>query len=113
MKTNNKLRKALETLVDVVDTWKDHLPPVIRDGELAKAIKKAEAALAEPVKNNEVGTSEEQWTRYSDFTNKYTPCAYKGSARCTEDCPVNKKLTQDGHGTLLCPFEWAQLPYKE
>ena len=51
MQTNNKLREALETLVDIVDAWKDHLLPVIRDGELAKVIKKAEAALAEPPRN--------------------------------------------------------------
>ena len=122
MRTNNKLREALAGLLDVMhDMGIDEDTVAIaveskhccmHSKEHLDAIKKAKAALAEPVKNCEVGTAEEQWKRYSDFTNKYTPCAYKGSARCTEDCPVNKKLTRDGHGTLLCPFEWAQMHYE-
>ena len=51
METNNKLREALETLVDLVEAWQDHLPSAIREGELAKAIKKAEAALSAPPRN--------------------------------------------------------------
>ena len=54
-----KLRKALETLMDIVDAWKDHLPPVIQDGELAKAMKKAETAIAAPPRNCDVYTADE------------------------------------------------------
>lgn len=102
MQTNNKLRKALETLVDVVDAWKDHLPPVIRDGELAKAIKKAEAALAEPVKNNEVGTVEKQAARHHAWCRRY---GINGDNKV--DC-AHPDMSCD-----LCTLRWAQLPYVE
>jgi hypothetical protein len=46
-----KLRDALETLVDLVDAWKDHLPSAIRDGELSEALEKANSALDAPPRN--------------------------------------------------------------
>lgn len=70
------------------------------------------AALAAPPRNCEVGTAAEQYKRYCDFTGRYNPCAYRGYVRCAEDCPVNIKLTQEGHGELLCQLEWAQMPYE-
>lgn len=103
MQTNNKLREALETLVDVVDAWKDHLPPVIRDGELARAIKKAEAALAEPVKNYEVGTAEEQEERFRNYC--WNHSSRDKNMEC--QCPI------DAEGKAGCKLRWAQLPYEE
>jgi hypothetical protein len=96
MKTNNKLREALATLVDVVDAWKDHLPSAIREGELSKAIEKAEDALAEPVRNYEVGTVEEQYSRM------FREC-YEWMCM---DCKQNKDLRK-------CALSWAQKPYVE
>ena len=71
MQTNNKLREALENLVDLVDAWKDHLPSAIREGEVSNALDKAEAALAEPVRNCEVGTDNEQISRWKEFCDRY------------------------------------------
>ena len=51
MQLNNKLREALEALLDVVRDWDDHIPPAIREGELQEAYCKAEAALDAPPKN--------------------------------------------------------------
>ena len=105
MQTNNKLRKALETLVDVVDAWKDHLPPVIRDGELAKAMKKANAALAEPVRNYEVGSLEEQSRRFDRV------CSYRFTGNCA-GCQ-NPLDDSAANGVSDCALFWAQMPYKE
>ena len=104
MQTNNKLREALETLVDVVDTWKDHFPSAIREGELAKAIKKAEAALAEPVKNYEVGTPAEQTARFAEFCKSHI---HSDLPKCA-GCPLEG--IPDGTG---CAQAWAQMPYEE
>ena len=94
-----KLREALETLVDIVDAWKDHLPPVIRDGELSKAIKKAEAALAAPPRNCDVGTAEEQKERFEEFCDDE-----KGDRQHCRNCRLCNALD--------CELAWAQMPYK-
>ena len=70
METNNKLREALETLVDLVDAWKDHLPSAIEE-EVSTALDKANAALDEPVRNYEVGTDNEQVRRWKEFCDHY------------------------------------------
>jgi hypothetical protein len=44
------LWEALSNLVSVVDSWKDHLPPAIRDGEIKKALDNAEVALTKPMR---------------------------------------------------------------
>ena len=93
MQTNNKLREALETLVDLVDAWKDHLPSAIEE-EVSTALDKANAALDEPVRNYEVGTVEEQLKRQYD-----TMC--------------NTKACPDYWSCRYCFAKWAQLPYVE
>lgn len=77
----------------------------------AKLVDMTNSALALPPRNCDVGTAEEQYRRYNNFTGRYTPCSYRGYARCAEDCPVHKKLMQEGHGELLCQLEWSQMPY--
>lgn len=72
-----------------------------------------DSARSAPPRNCDVGTAEEQARRYNNFTGRYTPCSYRGYARCAEDCPVRKKLIQEGYGSLLCQSEWAQMPYGE
>lgn len=107
MQTNNKLREALETLVDVVEAWQDHLPSAIREGEVSAALDKANAALAEPVRNCEVGTLEEQAFRFAEFCDSWkvvddmTECD-----KCNGDCPL---IGMDGE----CKLAWAQMPYEE
>lgn len=94
MKTNNKLREALETLVDLVDTWKDHLPPAIRDGEVSSALNKANVVLDEPTKNCEVGTAKEQGERFTELCNQ---------RRLHSKCPPGS--------CACCAIAWAQTPY--
>lgn len=68
-------------------------------------------ALSLPRRNCDVGTADEQMSRYCKFTDRYNPCSYKGYARCAEDCPIHIKLRQEGNGELQCQLEWAQMPY--
>lgn len=62
MQTNNKLRDALKKILDLTNSLDENCavdPVEIRD--IAKA------ALAEPVKNCEVGTAEEQAKRMDAY----------------------------------------------
>lgn len=96
MQTNNKLREALERIASFP------MPPPI---ELAQqtAVEMRDvaiAALAEPVRNCEVGTAEEQSRRFCDFCRpRLEPCD-----RC---------VCLDGSRKGRCEFVWAQMPYDE
>ena len=105
METNNKLREALKELLDAMYDMgideetvsmaaespnchmhsKDHLD----------VIKKAKAAIAEPIKNCEVGTVEEQAERW----NNDNPYPYEWDDRQYYDA--------------LDMLKWAQTPYEE
>lgn len=63
--------------------------------EMANALDKAKAALAtEPLRNCEVGTAEEQATRFEAYCDSHTNCAH---------CPLRGQQ---------CVLAWAQLPYE-
>jgi len=107
MKTNNTLREALD-LVDegftegCLDAPGDcptkhdlHRVSVIRE--------KVKSALAEPVKNCEVGTAEEQGKRFTEFCYKN-----RNMERCCGDCPAFNR-----GGFAECELVWAQMPYEE
>ena len=97
----NDLRKEKTISVDIA---KDAFNMI---DDLAKEL------LITPPRNCDVGTPASQARRYHNFTDRYNPCSYKGYVRCAEDCPVHKKLMQEGHGELLCQLEWEQMPYEE
>lgn len=65
--------------------------------EMAKALDKAKAALAEPPRNCDVGTAEEQLNRFIAF------CL---SRKCNE-CP----FVSSTYGE--CGVRWSQMPYEE
>ena len=69
--------------------------------EMAIALDKAKAALAEPLRNCDVGTAEEQDARVRAFCKRH-----KVGLRCV-DCPVNGVLPKN------CALIWAQMPYEE
>lgn len=69
--------------------------------EMANALDKAKAALAEPIRNCDVGTAEEQYARVRAFCKRH-----KVGLRCV-DCPVNGVLPKN------CALIWAQMPYEE
>ena len=62
------------------------------------------AALAEPVKNCEVGTAEEQAKRYAQYCDAHL--RDDGSKPCT-NCPCCGKIPFG-----KCEFAWAQMPYE-
>ena len=66
--------------------------------EMANALDKAKAALAEPIRNCDVGTAEEQMKRFNKF------CSH---IECSE-CQLNK----DDY-LYTCMLRWAQMPYEE
>ena len=66
--------------------------------EMAKALDKAKAALADPPRNCDVGTAEEQYARFLRFCDKYEGC---------EGCPLYKSVFPK------CYVHWVQMPYEE
>ena len=66
--------------------------------EMANALDKAKAALAEPIRNCDVGTAEEQVGRFNKF------CF---PIRCSE-C----QLDRDEY-LYTCILRWEQMPYEE
>ena len=69
--------------------------------EMAKALDKAKAALAEPPRNCDVGTDEEQSRRYEELCYRHT-CGSRCSA---SGCPM--------YEYDCSPFAWGQMPYEE
>ena len=91
---NNKLREALTKILNLTNSLDEDCavdPVEIRD--IAKA------ALAEPVRNCDVGTAEEQEMRFDAFC--------KGINGC-RDCIIYIR----GQNSY-CHSVWAQMPYVE
>jgi hypothetical protein len=107
---SSKTREALEEVESILSTWIDHLPPVIQE-KAQEALNKAEAALAEPLRNCDVGTAEEQGERFILFC-----CRNSFRGVCNDSCKfanVNRRLGWQKIGQVRCfPF-WAQMPYKK
>ena len=105
MQTNNKLREALAYLFTLIDMRK-----LVLDCDETEEISAVQvmldecrAALAEPVKNYEVGTVEEQVKRFDKFCDSNTH-----GVVCGYDCPMRKNRP-----LLSCKLIWAQMPYTE
>lgn len=71
--------------------------------EMAEALDKAKATLAEPPRNCDVGTSEEQLDRYGLF--------------CQNKCPICEKRYSchicGERYRMKCMVAWSQMPYEE
>ena len=105
METNNKLREALKLCLRGMcgycrmDAEARGMTTECVNG--CKVMLDAKAALAEPVKNCEVGTAEEQSERFDKFCH-----ANINTQRCCGDCPAFRTTRDD------CELVWAQLPYE-
>ena len=100
MQTNNKLREALTKILNLTNSLDEDCavdPVEIRD--IAKD------ALAEPVKNCDVGTAEEQEKRFHDFCRARHLPRMEESRYCAYKCPLE--------GDTCCELQWAQMPYVE
>lgn len=106
METNNKLRKALKQVKELNDLWFDTF--TLPDGatsihdEIENVIS---AALAEPVKNCEVGTVGQQDERFYAFCKRH----FNEVGLCDKACPCRDFNMIGG----ACSIIWAQMPYEE
>lgn len=100
MLTNNKQREALGKILWCLEWMFNNTDDKSVQSHLGEPIALAKAALAEPVRNYEVGTMEELYGRYEKFCRSH--------------------FNNDGDNCLKCPFSqptckfaWAQIPYDE
>lgn len=96
-----KLREALKAIIGLcaglMPTW---------DGAVGRIKDMAEAALAAPARNCDVGTAEEQNTR----RNQFCYAQMKRNNHCCGPCPCYKFINGEAQS---CTLLWAQMPYEE
>ncbi|MBE6395552.1 MAG: hypothetical protein E7046_00930 [Lentisphaerae bacterium] len=74
--------------------------PEIREYIIVKEMRNLiKGALAEPLRNCDVGTVEEQAERYRNFCHNYPKCT---------GCPCVGRVEYG-----KCEFAWSQMPYEE
>ena len=98
METNNKLREALGKLR--AELWNNTVIAGKRKFELYEI---ADAALAEPVRNCDIGTLEDRREQFKQFCKSHSD-----GVVCNRDCPLFK-LHINGYS---CHFEWGELPFE-
>lgn len=99
MKTNNKLREACANIAEYARSAMCHTTDTHVLGYLNQIEGWAKAALAEPVKNCDVGTAREQEKRHKE-----------------EVCPKSACPKHEGFVSSACKgcfAMWSQMPYKE
>lgn len=104
-----KLREALCEILSYIESFRKYITPgkgkkltalfAVADTILSKA----RAALAEPVKNCEVGTAEEQYKRFMNM------CNSKDVRQCAE---CSMRGFTPGCSRDRCFANWAQMPYE-
>ncbi|MBQ2437151.1 MAG: hypothetical protein II265_03575 [Clostridia bacterium] len=105
MQTNNKLREACEALVSDIGGYSTDGLEVIWCRISGETIRKVRAAVAEPVKNCEVGTVGQQDERFIAFCNRH----FNAVGLCDKACPCRDFNMIGG----ACSIVWAQMPYEE
>ena len=100
MQTNNKLREACANIAEYARSAMCHTTDTHVLGYLNQIEGWAKAALAEPVRNCDIGSVEEQGRRFT----KYCKLQTHGCIHC----PLFMR-TSGGH----CELTWAQMPYEE
>lgn len=105
MKTNNGCREALECIANNLENRLFGRYPSSATDEWMW--KKAKAALAEPMKNCEVGTAEEQRDRFDSYCTKIPMCE-----RCVK-CRGTDEVIGDEYTHEECVLAWEQMPYEK
>ena len=106
MQTNNKQREALGKILWCLEWMFNNTDDKSVQSHLVEPIALAKAALAETVKNCEVGTAEEQRKRFNEFCDEHSWDEVDG-AHCSLSCPL-----YHGDGARCDELEWAQMPYE-
>ena len=91
---SNKAREALSEILDLIDKWRND--GVMEHWQYSQLFDVADKALAEPLRNCEVGTAEEQGQRLSDY--------------CAGGCKKCKFKNMSVDECVMC---WAQMPYEK
>lgn len=65
------------------------------------------SALADPIRNCDVGSAEEQKYRFKEYCDRHFDKIKHG---CKE-CPTRDYI--NGWGVPYCQLKWEQMPYKE
>lgn len=93
---SSKLRDALlkaDVLISIA-TFEEG----VKMDEVDKIRSEIKAALAEPLRNCDVGTAEEQVERYMNFCHNFSKCI---------GCPCVGRMKYNH-----CEFAWLQMPYE-
>lgn len=118
---SSRLREVVESLLELLDDFGineeivsiSHENIVHRESlktERTLAIlRKAKSALAEPLKNCEVGTVEEQTERFRKFCFAHMKKG-GGDFSCHKNCPAKNYI--GGWGIPYCQLKWGQMPYE-
>lgn len=99
---SSKAREALSEIIDLIDKWRTD--GVMEHWQYSQLFDVADNALAEPLKNCEVGTDLEQAKRLRNICIKYR--AMIGTCL---NCPIFKP----GDSSCDCFARWSQMPYEE
>ena len=105
MQTNNRLREACDNIAEYARSAMCHTPDTHVLGYLNQIEGWAKAALAEPVKNCEVGTVGQQDERFYAFCHRH----YNEVGLCDKACPCRDFNMTGG----ACSIVWVQMPYEE
>ena len=105
MEANNKVMRKALVAVNCIDTrgLKRLLCELVEAdifdcgliNKTISAIEKARRALSEPPRQCDVGTAEEQNSRFEEFCD-----AHQDGVVCSDECPLRYTST-------LCDFAWA------
>jgi hypothetical protein len=101
---SSKARKELSNLLRAIEDYhenaNEYIGKTIID-VLGQHINAAYRALADPIRNCDVGTAEEQKGRHDSY--------------CTFECPkcLHKDNNVYANKCIECFARWAQMPYKE
>lgn len=102
MNANNKLREALSEIVLLTVKAGKSISCDVAQKIIAS---NAKHALAEPMRNCDVGTVEEQSQRFDAFCDAHKYVGDDGANWCSRTCPCYNEIN--------CGVNWAQMPYEE
>lgn len=97
---SNKLREALKKCARRLKDTIPYLPIETFRKYVFTDIREAEDALAEPLRNCDIGTVDEQITRFYDY--------------CYKKCNGSNCGCREYVGDVIdkCAIKWAQMPYE-
>lgn len=100
------LRKALEDTEELLEHFAK--PGTVLHSAFFLHMRDNRAALAEPPRNCDIGTAEEQQERFREFCRRHNAAGECGIGWTQAECPYWR-----GPKNPDCALAWAQMPYEE